>query len=281
MKTEEIHSFCRRGVATNAICKYAIGNMKNILPFIAVIFVLVSTAGAYMNVTYLNTTIILNQNTSAHVVEVLDVYISNSSIPIYLQDRAALNFTLTRWQQALNTPLLVEHILPPRSSVMHFSFLPGPVQQFSDFGIAKLTFEYDVDNVTTMRIIAPRTLQYSFNDGVFNFINTANGQALPQNTRLNIILPSGASVIAVYPLPDMPVLSFIKNYTNVQSMSWYNSEPLSKFTLTYLVKQSLETEVIQYFQNILDNYWIPIAAAVILAIILFFAYFYAKTQKHG
>lgn len=235
---------------------------------------------ALINVTYVNTTVILSHNTTGKVVEVLNLYLSsNVSVSQYLQDRAAINLTLSEWQKALNTNLLVEHILNPESSIYGFDFLPGPVTTVGNTGIAQITMRYYVSNVTTVREIAPRKFEYTFNSNVFNFVHTASGEALLQDGRLNIILPAGSQVLSIYPLPDYPQISFLGNYTNDTLFSWYAGEPLSKFTFTYVVTQSLGQEVISYFQSLLTVYRAWFYAFIFAAIIIIAAYFLVNSRQ--
>ena len=76
--------------------------MKSLLiPFALLIAsFLMLQANAYFNVTYLNTTVILQNDTSAHVIEVITLFMSNSSVPQYLQYRQAINLTLSNWDNA-------------------------------------------------------------------------------------------------------------------------------------------------------------------------------------
>ncbi len=225
---------------------------------------------ASMNVTYLNTTLILNTNNSAHVIETLSLSISNNSVQQYLQDRDAVNLTLSDWGAVLNTNLLVEHILNPQSSIINFTFLPGPIQYVGTGAVAKLEMNYYVDNVTMVNETAPRVFKYTFNPNVFNFQHTASGQALLQNSQLNIVLPQGAQIISVYPLPDYPTVSFIGNLSNATYLSWHSGEPLAKFSLQYLLRESLEQEVIGYFTGLykwaMSSIFLIIIAVAVVAL---------------
>jgi hypothetical protein len=234
--------------------------------------VLVTTNCAYMNITFLNTTVLLGNNNSARVIEVLSLYVSNGSVGQYIADRQAVNLTLSDWQQVLNTNLLVEHILPTKSSVARFNFLPGPIENFGNGGIADLVLTYSVPNVTTVTNIGPRKFEYTFNKGVFNFLHTASGEALSQNTRLNILLPSGAQIVSVYPLPDSPQVSFVGNYSGTR-FSWYSGEPLSRFNLQYVTQESLQSEVVDYFSNIYEmykSYLIPLLLTLFFGLLVYY-----------
>ncbi|MGI0141147.1 MAG: hypothetical protein ACREBF_00645 [Candidatus Micrarchaeales archaeon] len=253
--------------------------IKIAIPILLLMSFAMLSVNAYLNVTYLNTTIVLNTNGSAHVVEALNLYVSNSSIAQYQQDRQAINFTLSNWQKALNTNLLVEHILNPKSSVYGFTFLPGPLNYALFNASAQLTLSYYVNNVTTISTIAPRKFEYSFNNSVFNFVHTASGQSLPQIAKLNIIVPRGAQIVAIYPVPDSPKLSFIGNYTGSTEFSWYSGEPLSTFTFQYIITQSPGQEVSSFFSNVYTSYSSILFIIITVVVVLVLVYLYIRVSN--
>ncbi|HVA82623.1 MAG TPA: hypothetical protein VNF06_00470 [Candidatus Aquilonibacter sp.] len=245
---------------------------KLAFPILLLLAFAMLSVNANFNVTSLNTTVVLNTNGSAHVVESLTLFISNTSIAQYQQDRQAINFTLTNWQTAVNTNLLVEHILNPKSSVYGFTFLPGPILYSGSSGNAQLTLSYFVNNVTSIKTIAPRKFLYSFNDSVFNFVHTASGQSLPKISKLNIIVPKGSQIVSIYPVPDYPSLSFISNYTGSTTFTWNSEEPLSTFSFTYILTQSPGQEVTAFFSTLYSNYsalLIIISGIIILAVLVY------------
>ncbi len=239
-----------------------------------------SPVKAYFNVTYLNTTVFLNKNTSAYVVETLTLYVSNSSINQYILDTRAINLTLSDWQNAINTNLLVEHILNPKSNLYDFKFSPGALAVYGNYGYAQLEMSYYVANVTTVKNIGPRKFEYTFDDNVFNFQHSASGQILPQNAQLNMIVPKGAQIVNVYPPPNLPnKFGILVNYTNVTKLSWYSGEPLSSFNFTFIITESPGQEVFNFFNRIYTQYEYLIYAVVILVIILIISYLYIKTTR--
>ena len=241
---------------------------------VIILFVLLAAQipTASYTVTHLSTTITLNQNTSATVREVLTVTISNVSINQYAQDREALNLTLSTWQSLIG-PLLVQHVINPKSGVYNFKFLPGPpTPTIIGQEQAQLLMTYNVHNATTVDEFAPRKFLYTFNPSIFNFEHGASGQVLNPNTTLTIDLPSGSRIKTIYPVPDLPIGAFAANYTNVTSVSWFYQEPLSKFTLTFLKQQSIESEVFSFFSaaySYLGFFTYVIIAVVIIAFILY------------
>jgi hypothetical protein len=254
--------------------------MRNILILLALLFSVsaIAQVHAYFMVTTTNTTVILSPNNSAHVIDTINIFISNSSEQQYIQDRAAVNPTIGDWEAALQISGIQEHIINPKLSIHSFTLLPGPLRYTSNGAIAYLTMDYYVNNVTMMSNIGPRKFKYIFNDSVFNFVNTASGEALPQNARLNIIIPKGASLISVYPLPDSPQSNFLGTFDNDTAFSWYLGEPLSKFSFSYVLSESPEQEIVGFFSGIYDAYAILIYLMIIAIAFLIVLYLYNKVS---
>ncbi|MCL4411319.1 hypothetical protein M1329_00040 [Candidatus Marsarchaeota archaeon] len=235
---------------------------------------------ASYTVTYLNTTVTLNTNSSAQVTEVLTVKITgNTSVSQYETDRLALNLTLSSWQQLIGSTL-VQHIINPGTSLYSFKFLPGPLIHNSNGGIAYLVMTYYVNNVTYINQTAPRTYVYTFNPADFNFEHGASGDFLPQNTTLEIVLPSGATIENVYPIPDAPASAITNGYTNTTQLLWFDGEPLSKFTLVFVIHQSLSSEVAQFFGAVYREFGIfaYVLIALIVIGIIVYTYFRASSK---
>jgi hypothetical protein len=236
---------------------------------------------ASYSVTHLNTTVTLNLNNSASVREILTINISNVSISQYANDRADLNLTLSNWQ-ALIGPLLSQHIINPKNGVYNFKFLPGPPKlSITGQEQAQLLMSYDVMNVTTVTQSAPRTFIYSFNPNVLNFEHGASGVVLNPNTTLTIILPSGSKISTIFPTPDIPSGAFASDYANVTQVSWLYQEPLSKFTLVFVIKQSIPAEVEAFFKAVYTKLGIFTYIVIGAIIVLFMLYTYFKSVESG
>ncbi len=254
--------------------------MKRIFFLLPILFFAASAgnAFAYYNVTFLNTTVILNStNTNAKVIETISLFVSNASLSQYETSRAAYNLSLNDWQNIIHSTLPTEHILGPYGSVTDFALLPSAVViQSSSGGYAYLIYSYTVDNATNVNEVAPRKFRYVLNDSIFNFEHTASGQQLPLGSRLNIVLPSGSVVDSVYPLPDYPSPNLLGSYSNQSLLSWYAQEPLNKFSFSYTITQSLKDEVLSYFGGIYDSYRPLVYIIIILLIGIVVAYIYLK-----
>lgn len=257
--------------------------MRRTLALAAFIFAAVMLqhgAQAYFNATYLTTTVYLGNTTTAHVVETISLYVSNSSVATYNQDRQAVNLTLNGWQQVVGSSLFAEHIFNPRGSISNFTYLPGPlVPSSSGGGYATLTMSYHSVNVTSVVNIAPRKFEYRFNSTVFSFLHTAGGQSLFPASRLNIIIPAGASLVSVYPAPDAPQPNALGGYGNATTFSWNSGEPLQKFTFAYTIMQTPQQEVVSYFSGLYRNYTVAFYALAAFVAAAIVAYIYFKTFR--
>lgn len=228
-------------------------------------------------ITGLNTTVQLYDNTTGHVTEIINVSISNQSVSQYSTDKVALNLTLSDWQ-ALVGKNLEEHIINPKGSASGFRFIPGPLQRGPNGNYAYMLLTYYVPNITTLIRTGPRTFYYSFNPSVFNFEHGASGQILSPNTTFQVILPNGSQIESVYPIPDYPTTGFTNNYRNVTTLAWFYGEPLSKFTLNYVVTESLSAEVGSFFSQLYKTLGIWTYILIALAIVLFVMYTYLRTR---
>lgn len=251
-----------------------------LLALMPLALLMVPSTYAYYSITYVNTTITLNSNTSAHVQEYFTLFISNSSYGQYNSNRNSVNLSLSHWENVLYTTQLQENLIGRGHSIYDFEFLPGPlVSQTQNGGIATISLSYYINNVTNESNIAPRQFEYVFNSSLFNFQNTANGQILPQDARLNIVIPKGARVLSMYPVPDSPSRSYLGNYTNDTVFSWYSGELLSSFTFSYITTQSLQDEVLAYLQGIYGNYAAELYASVLIIIAVVIGYLYLSSRR--
>ncbi|MDE1810985.1 MAG: hypothetical protein KGH66_03015, partial [Candidatus Micrarchaeota archaeon] len=138
---------------------------------------------------------------------------------------------------------------------------------------------YDVPNITTVNQTAPRVFYYSFSPSVFNFQHGASGEVLSQNTSLTFMLPSGADIKSVYPLPDAPVSAFTNNYANTTKVSWFFGEPLSKFTFAFTITEGIQTEVLSFFEGVYNFFGIFTFVIIIAVILLFIIYTYLRVGR--
>lgn len=244
----------------------------------AILATIAPLSSASYTVRNINVTITLNTNTSAQVTEILQLTISNASVNQYSTNRAALNLTLSEWQQLIG-PQLVEHVISPNSSIYNFKFLPGPVQTINGNHDANIILAYGVKNVTFVSQIAPRQFQYRFNPRVFNFEHGISGEVLDQNTTLTMIIPQGGTIISAYPIPDMPAYAFTSQYANVTKVSWLYGEPLSTFTLVFKINQSLSAEVEGFFSGLYRKLGLYTYVIISAAIILSILYIYRKAIR--
>jgi hypothetical protein len=226
----------------------------NILLVLVLLSVLLLSAKATYTVQNLNTTLTLNKNTRGAVTETFKVSINNASVSQYSTNRLALNLTLSDWQQLIG-PMLVQHIINSNESLYNFKFFPGPVVTVGGQNTAYIIMTYTVNNVTTVNETAPRQFLYQFNPKVLNFEHAVSGEVLTGNTTFTIVVPSGAVIKSAY------------------------REPLSKFSFTFLITQSLQEEVGKFFESAYNFFGIFTYIIIAAAILLFMVYTYYRASR--
>lgn len=246
---------------------------------ISIFFTVIPFNHASYSVNYLNTTINLNKNTSAYINEVIKITISNESLKQYELDRVALNLKLGKWQSIIGSTL-TQHLINPRSGVYNFSFIPGPAIKNNNTHIAYLSMNYEVLNATSIKQIAPRRFKYFFNNRLFNFEHGMSGEILTPNTTLTINLLDNATDISVYPIPDIPANGLINKYNDVTSLSWIYGEPLSQFSLSFIINENIQTQVYSFFSRIFNYLGYMTYIVIIIIILLFIFYTYFKARQN-
>ena len=136
-----------------------------------------------------------------------------------------------------------------------------------------------MENVTSVNETGPRIFNYKFNPKVFNFEHGVSGEILTPNTTLTMVLPSGSQIQSVYPIPDLPIFAFTDQYRNITTVSWVNGEPLTKFALVFIIKQSLEAEVSVFFGTAYRDLGIFTYILIALAVILSIFYIYHRASR--
>ena len=232
---------------------------------------------AYINATYLNTTVVLNTSTSARVIETLTINMSNSSVGEYLQDRQAINLTINDWATVLHTNLLIQHVFNPSSSIARFTLLPGPLLYSNGRNAeASLTISYIAYNITSVTNVGPRKFDYTFDSSALNFEHSAGGAIPSSKRKVQHNNTTGHRAYLNISSPDFPPPNFLGTYNNVTTFSWYEAEPLSKFSFSYLVTQSLQDEVVTYFNSIYSGYTQQIYLFIIILASVIAVYIYVK-----
>ncbi len=246
---------------------------------ISIFFAIIPFNYASYFVNHLNTSVSLNKNTSAYVNEIIKITITNESLKQYELDRVALNLKLEKWQSIIG-PTLTQHLINPHSGVYNFSFIPGPAIKNNKVHIAYLSMNYEVLNATSIKQIAPRRFKYFFNSKLFNFEHGMSGEILSPNTTLTIHLLNNATSISVYPIPDIPANGLINKYKNVVSLSWIYGEPLSQFSLSFIINENIQTQVSSFFLRIFNYLGYVAYIVIIIIILLFIFYTYFKARQN-
>jgi hypothetical protein len=253
-------------------------NLKTAFLLVLMLSLLSFTASASYTVQNLNVTLSLRPNTSAQVSEVLRVLVSNASVSQYSTNRLALNLTLTDWQKLVGS-MLVQHIINPNESLYDFKLFPGPISVQNGQATANIVMAYIVPNVTFVNETSPRQFLYRFNPKVLNFNHGLSGEILTGNTTLTIMVPSGAAIVSAYPPPDVPPSASLLNYKNLSAVSWLYGEPLSKFSFTFLMQQSIQAEVASFFRSVYNSLGAFSYVIIAAAVLLFIVYTYYRASR--
>jgi len=253
-------------------------NLKIAFLAVLVLSFLAFTASASYTVQNLNVTMALKTNTSAQVSEVLKILVSNASVNQYSTNRLALNLTLSNWQTLIG-PMLVQHIINSNESLYGFRLFPGPISTQAGQSTAYIIMTYTIPNVTFVNETSPRQFLYRFNPKVLNFNHGVSGEVLTGNATLTITVPQGATIESAYPLPDTPLYASLSDYKNVSSVSWLYGEPLSKFSFTFIVQQSIQAEVASFFRSVYDIFGLFSYVIIAAAVLLFIIYTYYRASK--
>jgi hypothetical protein len=75
------------------------------------------------------------------------------------------------------------------------------------------------------------------------------------------------------------VFAFVNQYKNVTTVSWLNGEPLTKFTLVFIIKQSIESEVSIFFATLYKDLGIFTYIIIALAVLLSIFYIYIRASR--
>jgi hypothetical protein len=208
----------------------------------------------------------VQEDGSASVTEEFSIYIQGKeSIDLYEDSLTTLDRNnIQSWIYKLQLPDLVYHIGGQYVDVDNFVILPEPVQKIYEDGYTRISITYDIlesKNINAdgslnnrglfiLENIKPRTTRYILNKNAFLNLNQNGDLILPQNTKLNFLIPEGAIVTNLYPLTDTLRESHPPFYTS--AISW--TKPiLPKLTFEFEIERTLESEIIDFFNSIQEN----------------------------
>jgi hypothetical protein len=134
--------------------------------------------------------------------------------------------------------------------------------------------------IFTVEQYKPRTTRYTLNEGALQFQTSELGDViLGEDERLSFMLPRGAKVAYVNPLPS----NTEQTGDGRQQLSWEN-EVLAHFSLVFEKEEGLDQEVINFFIGARSNLYGFLSGpeglpAVALVLILAGSYLYLQSRQ--
>jgi len=205
----------------------------------------------------------IQEDGSASVAEEFSIYIEGEeSITLYEESLITLSRNnIQNWFYKLQLPDLIYHIGGKDVEVDNLAILPEPVQKVYKNGYTTISITYTVlepktikNNESTQYIglfilekTKPRTTKYLLNRQAFLNTNDNGDLILSPNTKLTLLLPKNSKITTIYPLPHTLKDSLPPFY--VSTISW-TKQILPKFTLEFEIEDTLESEIVGFFNSI-------------------------------
>ncbi|NYZ79311.1 hypothetical protein H0N99_04140 [Candidatus Micrarchaeota archaeon] len=223
------------------------------LCFLLALALLVPLLGASFYDMSLSVTVKINTNGSAHVTENVLLALDPSSEDLYNRSIYSRELTIMDWQQITQSQYLRQHIISSIAA-RNLRVTPEDIQPYT-YGSrsgADVKLDYDVDNIVMINQTGPRTLQYLFNSSSLSFQPSPSGQVLPRNNNLTIIIPPDSLVTSISPDPTEPAIQrdYAGQVRGVSSFIWRGTVPLMEFHFAFTREQSMDVEVMNFFENL-------------------------------
>ncbi len=212
----------------------------------------------------------IQEDGSARITEEFSIYIEGQeSIELYEESLSTLSRNnIQSWFHKLQLQELIYHIGGQRVDIENLIILPEPAQKVYNNAYTTISISYDVlpspekqttdENISfteekglfILKNTKPRTTEYTLNRWAF-LDTTENGDLiLSQNTKLTFLLPEKAKITTIYPVPDNLKDKLPPYY--VSTVAW-TKPVLPKFTLVFEVEETLESEIVYFFNSIQDK----------------------------
>jgi len=253
--------------------------------------VFLSLAHAGFTRTFMTMRIIINDDGSALVKNEIRFYMnSQDSIELYKLSLKTTN-NLAGWRQRLGLDDIRYYVDTSKVQIEKVTIQPTSpdtcnFDQTACYGT--LSYEYRVKPpieskglVTIEKYIKPRVIRYTLNMDALAFpYSEAGEKIIPEMTSVEIILPSDAVNVQISPKPVEYLDVIPKGATK---FTWQGRLVLTNAELIFERKESLMTEVVGFFNSILDtisSYIFSIQGTIIIVSILLIwvGYYLLKLQ---
>lgn len=215
--------------------------------------------------------ITMNADGSAHVEESIQVFITGAQSRQVYEDSKFYN-DLSTWRDRLGLAEIRQHVSRAEADIVRFRIRPDPVERCNALlatCFATITFDYDAlaaspkanqSGLVIVQNYKPRTSLYLLNPQALSFETSKGGDIIiPKGTSLSIAIPQDSKKIFFSRAPDnlrdsqddflRDSHDGVKYYAgSARSFEWAD-QTLSQFEFSFEREESLETEVLQFFQS--------------------------------
>ena len=263
--------------------------------------VLCAGASANFILQSISVTIEAQKNGDAHIVEKISMFLdSQDSVDLY---KSSLGISdIASWRSRIGLSDIRFHVSTAEVGIVNLRIKPQPVERCSTFDgtcWATMILDYTAtplynktERINTTGVFfleqgRPRTTRYSINPQAISLKRTDSGDILldPYVT-LTIIIPSDSVVESLQPIPSDLADTVQPPFKGVSTFTWKNAI-LPKFELVFTREDTLESEIIQFFNNYsnrLTSFFLgPEGLALVVIILVVVAsYVYLNTveKKH-
>ncbi|MFA5412046.1 MAG: hypothetical protein WC350_01715 [Candidatus Micrarchaeia archaeon] len=256
---------------------------------------LLSLTYAEFTLTAMDVLVDVNAQGDATVTEKLH-YIITSSYHISLYESNLAKTDIGSWGALIGSDEVRSHLDNRVVSVENVVVRPAPTSRcnpLAELCHGELTITYEAKpyvradgeevpgtGIFTVEQYKPRTTRYTLNEGALQFQTSELGDVvLGENERLSFMLPRGAKVAYVNPLPG----NTEQTGDGRQQLSWEN-EVLAHFSMVFEKEEGLDQEVIGFFIGARSKLYDFLSGpqglpAIALVLILAGSYLYLQTKQ--
>ncbi len=258
-------------------------------------FLLVALAHAEFRLVAMDVLLDVDEQGNALVTEKLH-YIITTQYHIALYESSLAKTDLASWGTVVGSDEVRYHLDSRVVSIGNVVVRPSPTSRcnpIADLCHGELTITYGAGpskgrggepiagtGVFTVEEYKPRTIRYTLNKGALQFQTSELGDViLGENERLSFMLPRGAKVTYVNPLPG----GTEQAGDGRQQLSWSNYV-LAHFSMVFEKEEGLDQEVIGFFMGARGRLYSFIsgpegAPAVALIVIITGSYLYLQRKQ--
>jgi hypothetical protein len=260
----------------------------------AFLLLLLSLAFAEYTLTAMDVVVDVDGGGNAKVTEKLH-YIITSSYHISLYESGLTKTDLASWSSIINSSDVRYHLDNRVVNIENVVVRPAPTSRcnpLAELCHGELTISYDAKQyaradgsvvpetgIFSVDAYKPRSKKFTLNPGALSFETSELGDViLGENQRITIMLPQGATVQYVSPLPEETVEAQGRT-----QMSWQNAV-LAHFSLVFEKEESLDQEVINFFMGARTELYDFLKGpqgmpALLLVLITAGSYFYLQARQ--